>query len=76
MPGHIEAMFEECEHSSDASSVLRRASKAEAGWLARFALQHAEQEHETLGLELERELQVWQRLRIHTFRPALKETSA
>jgi hypothetical protein len=34
---HIEAIFEEREHSSYASSVLRRSSKAEAGWLARFA---------------------------------------
>ena len=36
MPGHIETMFDECEDSSDILPVLRRASKAEAGWLARF----------------------------------------
>jgi hypothetical protein len=59
MPGHIEAMFDECEYSSDPSAVLRRTSKAEAGWLARFTRQRAEQERETLEQELECELQVW-----------------
>jgi hypothetical protein len=58
MPGHIEPMFDECEYSSDASSVLRRASRVEAGWLARFARERAEQEREALELGLERELQV------------------
>ena len=58
MPEHIESMFDECEYSSDIIPVLRRASKAEAGWLARFTRDRVEQERETLELELERELQV------------------
>ena len=58
MPGHIESMFDECECSSEIGSVLRRASKAEAGWLARFTRDRVEKERETLELELERELQV------------------
>ncbi len=58
MPGHIESMFDECEYSSDVSLVLRRASKAEAGWLARFTRDRVEKEREMLDLELERELQV------------------
>jgi len=57
MPGHIESMFDECEDSSDISPVLRRASKAEAGWLARFTRDRVEKERETLEQELERELQ-------------------
>ncbi|KAI0253208.1 hypothetical protein BJV78DRAFT_220331 [Lactifluus subvellereus] len=57
MPGHIESMFDECEYSSDASPVLRRASRAEAGWLARFTRERAEQERETSELGIERELQ-------------------
>ncbi|KAF8274325.1 hypothetical protein EI94DRAFT_850937 [Lactarius quietus] len=57
MPGHIESMFDECEDSSDISPVLRRASKAEAGWLARFTRERLEKERETLELELERDLQ-------------------
>ncbi|KAI9453574.1 hypothetical protein BJY52DRAFT_1288754 [Lactarius psammicola] len=57
MPGHIESMFDECEYSSDISPVLRRASKAEAGWLSRFVQDRVEKERETLELELERELQ-------------------
>jgi hypothetical protein len=64
MPEHIESMFDDCEYSSDPSSVLRRASKNEAGWLARFARKRAEEEREALELGLERELQVikYQRL--------------
>jgi breast cancer 2 susceptibility protein len=58
MPGHIESMFDECEDSSDISPVLRRATKAEAGWLARFTRDRVEKERETLEQELERELQV------------------
>lgn len=58
MPEHIESMFDECEYSSDVSPVLRRASKAEAGWLARFTRDLVEKERETLEPELERELQV------------------
>ena len=58
MPEHIESMFDDCEYASDASSVLRRASKSEAGWLARFARERAQQESETLELGLEKELQV------------------
>jgi len=58
MPEHIESMFDDCEYASDASSVLRRASKSEAGWLARFARERAQQERESLELELEKELQV------------------
>ena len=58
MPGHIETMFDECEDSSDILPVLRRASKAEAGWLARFTRDRVEKERETLDQELERELQV------------------
>ena len=58
MPEHIESMFDDCEYASDASSVLRRASKSEAGWLARFARERAQQEIETLELGLEKELQV------------------
>ncbi|KAI0299813.1 hypothetical protein BC826DRAFT_714100 [Russula brevipes] len=57
MPEHIESMFDDCEYSSDPSSVLRRASKTEAGWLARFARERAEQEREALEQGLERELQ-------------------
>ncbi|KAI9444587.1 hypothetical protein H4582DRAFT_2070318 [Lactarius indigo] len=57
IPGNIESMFDECEYSSDISPVLRRASKAEAGWLARFTRDRVEKERETLDLELERELQ-------------------
>ena len=37
MPGHIESMFDDRECASDASSVLGRTSKNEAGWMARFA---------------------------------------
>ena len=58
MPGHIESMFDDCECSSEIGSVLRRASKAEAGWLARFTRDRVGKERETLELELERELQV------------------
>ena len=58
MPEHIEAMFDECEDSSDIIPVLRRASKVEAGWLARFTRDHVEKEREMLQQELERELQV------------------
>ena len=58
MPGHIESMFDECDCSSEMGSLLRRASKAEAGWLARFTRDRVEKERETLELELERELQV------------------
>jgi len=58
MPEHIESMFDDCEYASDASSVLRRASRTEAGWLARQARERAEQEGEALELSLERELQV------------------
>jgi hypothetical protein len=58
MPGHIESMFDECEDSSDIIPVLRRATKAEAGWLARFTQDRVEKERETLEQELERELQV------------------
>jgi hypothetical protein len=58
MPEHIESMFDDCEYASDASSVLRRVSKSEAGWLARFARERAQQEIETLELGLEKELQV------------------
>ncbi|KAH9170557.1 hypothetical protein EDB89DRAFT_1977284 [Lactarius sanguifluus] len=57
MPGHIESMFDECEYSSDITPVLRRVSKAEAGWLARFTRDRVEKERETVELELERELQ-------------------
>jgi breast cancer 2 susceptibility protein len=64
MPERIESMFDDCEYSSDPSSVLRRASKNEAGWLARFARKRGEEEREALELGLERELQVikYQRL--------------
>jgi hypothetical protein len=58
MPEHIESMLDDCEYASDASSVLRRASRTEAGWLARLARERAEQEGEALELGLERELQV------------------
>jgi hypothetical protein len=58
MPEHIESMFDDCDYASDASSVLRRVSKSEAGWLARFARERAQQEIETLELGLEKELQV------------------
>jgi hypothetical protein len=58
MPEHIESMFDDCEYAADASSVLRRASRTEAGWLARLARERAEQEGEALELGLERELQV------------------
>ena len=58
MPEHIESMFDDCEYASDASSVLRCASKSEAGWLARFARERAQKEIETLELGLEKELQV------------------
>jgi hypothetical protein len=58
MPEHIESMFDDCEYASDASSVLRRVSKSEAGWLARFARERVQQERETLELGLEQELQV------------------
>jgi breast cancer 2 susceptibility protein len=58
MPEHIESMFDDCEYASDPSSVLRRVSKSEAGWLARFARERAQQEMETLELGLEKELQV------------------
>ena len=51
-------MFDDCEYASDASSVLRRVSKNEAGWLARFARERVQQERETLELGLEQELQV------------------
>ncbi|KAH9964099.1 hypothetical protein BC827DRAFT_49058 [Russula dissimulans] len=57
MPGHIESMFDECEYASDPSSVLRRANRAEAGWLARFARGRAEEEHEAMEKGFERELQ-------------------
>ncbi|KAH9980761.1 hypothetical protein BJV74DRAFT_897318 [Russula compacta] len=57
MPEHIESMFDDCEYSSDPSSVLRQANKTEARWLARYARDRAEQEREALELELERELQ-------------------
>jgi hypothetical protein len=72
MSGHIEPMSEECEYSSDPSAVLRRTSRAEAGWLARFARERAEQERETLEQELECELQVRQPLRNRPFILALK----
>ena len=58
MPGHIESMFDECEDASDIIPVLRRATKAEAGWLARFTQDRVEKERETLEQELERESQV------------------
>jgi hypothetical protein len=58
MPEHIESMFDDCEYASDAGSVLRRVSKSEAGWLARFARECVEQERDTLELGLEKELQV------------------
>ena len=58
MPEHIESMFDDCEYASDASSVLRRVSKSEAGWLARFTRERAKQEREALELGLEQELQV------------------
>lgn len=60
MPEHIESMFDDCENSCDASSVLRRASKNDAGWLARFARKRVEEEREALEQGLERELQVIQ----------------
>ncbi len=46
MPEHIESMFDDCEYASDISSVLRSVSKSEAGWLARFARERAQQESE------------------------------
>lgn len=58
MPEHIESMFDDCEYASDVSLVLRRASKSEAGWLARFARERSQQESETVELGLEKELQV------------------
>jgi hypothetical protein len=58
MPGHIESMFDDCEYASDASLVLRRASKIEAGWLAHFARKRVEQEREAFELGLERDLRV------------------
>lgn len=58
MPEHIESMFDDCEYASDVSSVLRRVGKSEAGWLARFARERAQQERETVELGLEQELQV------------------
>ncbi len=51
-------MFDDCEDASDASSVLCRASKNEAGWLAHFARGRVQQEREALELGLEQELQV------------------
>ena len=57
MPGHIESKFDDCDCASDASSVLRRASKNEAGWLARFALKRVEQQREAFELGLECDLQ-------------------
>ena len=68
MPEHIESMFDDCENSSDASSVLRRASKNDAGWLARFARKRVEEEREALEQGLERELQVIQYLPHSTVR--------
>jgi len=68
MPGHIESMFDECEYASDPSSVLRRASRAEAGWLARFARGRVEGEHETTEKGFERDLQVRQLLRTPSIR--------
>ncbi len=59
-----------------ASSVLRRASRTEAGWLARFARERAEQEREALELGIERELQVRQLLCSCSFGPALMLRSA
>jgi len=50
-------MFDECEYASDPSSVLRRASRTEAGWLARFARGRAEEEREGTEKGFERELQ-------------------
>ena len=76
MPGHIESMFDDCEDASDASSVLRRASRTEAGWLARFARERADQEREALELGIERELQVRQLLCSCSFGPALMLRSA
>jgi hypothetical protein len=58
MPEHIESMFDDCEDASDASWVLRRASKNEAGWLAHFARERVQKEREALELGLEQELQV------------------
>jgi hypothetical protein len=58
MPEEIESMFDDCEYACDASAVLRRASRTEAGWLARLARERAEQEREALEIGLERELQV------------------
>jgi len=58
MPKHIESMFDDCEDASDASSVLCRASKNEAGWLAHLARGRVQQEREALELGLEQELQV------------------
>ena len=61
MPEHIESMFDDCEYASDAGSVLRRASKSEVRWLARFSRERAREESETLDLGqlgLEKVLQV------------------
>ena len=52
-------MFDDCEYTSDPSTVLRRASRTQAGWLAHLARERARQEREALELGLERELQVW-----------------
>jgi len=48
MPRHIESIFNECEYSPDIIPVLRRASKAEAGWLARFTQDRVEKERKML----------------------------
>jgi breast cancer 2 susceptibility protein len=75
MPECIESMFDDCEYSSDASSVLRRASKNEAGWLARFARKRVEEEREALEQGLERELQVIQYLPRSCFSPLTQRPS-
>lgn len=51
-------MFDNCECDSDPSTVLRHASRTEAGWLAHLARERAMQEREALELGLESELQV------------------
>ena len=59
MPRYIETMLDNCEYVSDPSTVLRHASRTEAGWLAHLARERAMQEREALELGLESELQVW-----------------
>ena len=59
MPRYIETMLDNCEHVSDPGTVLRHASRTEAGWLAHLARERAMEEREALELGLETELQVW-----------------